>query len=69
MLSLLLLDQDYRRSLDNIIQSMEEELNFYYTELKAITLEKLLKNFEIIEVELPQEYFNKTIEGIVRDVL
>lgn len=44
-------DPQYRQSLMNIINSMEEELNTYYTDIKSITLEKLEKIFEINENE------------------
>jgi hypothetical protein len=62
------LDPDYKKSLKNIICSMEDELNVYYTEMKALTFDKLMKNYEVVENCTNLNYDEK-IDVLIKDLL
>lgn len=47
---------------------MEEELNTYYSDLKSLTFEKLLKNYEVMENNTCLNYDDK-IDQLVKEVL
>lgn len=65
---IIFVEPTYKESLGNIIESLEDELNNYYSELKSITLDKLHKNFELMEINMDINY-NKKVDEIINDVI
>ncbi len=47
---------------------MEDELNTYYSDIKALTFDKLWKNYEVVESNSSLNYDDK-IENLIKEVL